>query len=238
MIRILLVNDRRLIHEGMRLLLETQQDMTVIGSAQDVAEGEAFAARLHPDVVVVDLVEPAFASSDLAGRLSRLAPGARVIVVTSQPSDAAAVEALRSGASAFIGTDAPSEDLFRSVREAAAGRRFVAGSLSRSLIDDPTSWERRGAANVPYERLTAREREVLKLAAGGLSSAAIAERLFISPRTVETHRARLMRKLALHNQTELILFAVRMGLLRVSETAGAARQARSTDEEREPVGTT
>lgn len=210
-ISILLVDDHALVRQGLCLLLQSQPDFTVVGEAADATEAESAVLELDPDVVVADLLLPGPSGIELTRSLVRRRARAKVVVMTVYGTESAALEALRSGAMAFVSKSAVHGELFEAIREAREGRPFVSAPLSLPAIERGLSAA--DGASDPYRRLTAREREVLQLAAQGLSSPAIARHLFISPRTAETHRARLMRKLSIKNQTELIFFAVERGLL-------------------------
>ena len=222
-IRILLVDDHVVVRQALRRLLDAEPGFTVVGEAGDLLQAERLATREHPDVVISDLVMPGLGGLELTRRLARRSPTARVVILSMHDGDEAAIEALRAGASAYVTKSAVADDLFTAVREAAAGRRFLSAPLSLRAIESALQSDAPRPADA-YESLTDREREVLQFAAEGLSSSAIAERLFISPRTAETHRANVMRKLSLHNQTELILYAIREGLLSIGAPGEPPRE--------------
>jgi DNA-binding NarL/FixJ family response regulator len=225
-IRILLVDDHALVRQALRLLLESQPDFTIAAEAGDVAHAESAAGELDPDVIVTDLLMPGPGGVELTRRLVRRKADTRIVVVTVYGTEMAALEVLRSGAMGFVSKSAPPSELFQAIREANAGRQYVGAPLSKAVIE--RGLRARGEAGAdPYQRLTSREREVLQLAAQGLTSPAIARRLFISPRTAETHRARVMRKLSIRNQTELIFFAVKRGLLWIEPVPTPGTGARS-----------
>lgn len=225
LIRILLVDDHVLVRNALKVLLEGEPEFKVVGEAGGACEGEAAVLELDPDVVVTDLLMPGPGGLQLTRRLARRSARPRIVVMTAYGVEAAALELLRSGASAFVTKTAPSEELFRAIHEAHAGRQYIGAPLSKASIELGLRSSSDDSFD-PYQRLTAREREVLQLAAEGLSSPAVSERLFISPRTAETHRARVMRKLGIRNQSELIFFAVRRGLLWIEPVTAFAVSSR------------
>jgi DNA-binding NarL/FixJ family response regulator len=163
-------------------------------------------------VVVLDLKMPGLNGLEVIRQLRQRRPPARVVVLSMYGDETHVLEALRHGASAYVVKGATAADLIRAVREAAAGRHYLSPPLSERAIESYFARAENAPLDV-YDALTNREREVLQLAAEGLTNAEIAARLSISPRTAETHRANLMRKLNLHTQTDLIRFALRRGLV-------------------------
>nr|NIO71757.1 response regulator [Anaerolineae bacterium] len=168
--------------------------------------------RLQPDVLVLDLMMPGLNGLEVTRQVSQRSPRTHVVILSMHPNEAYVLEALRAGAAAYVLKESTSAELVRAVREAVAGRRYLSPPLSERAIEAYMQ-KAESAALDPYETLTAREREVLHLVAEGHTNAEIAERLFISRRTVETHRANLMRKLGLRTQTDLISYALRQGIL-------------------------
>jgi DNA-binding NarL/FixJ family response regulator len=208
---LVLADDHRIVRQGLRALLGTEPDVRLVGEAADGLEALRLVTRLRPDVLVLDLMMPGLGGLEVARRVTRRSPQTRIVILSMYANEAYVVEALRAGAAAYVLKVSGAEELMRAVREAAAGRRFLSPAISEHALERYAE-QARGPAD-PYETLTAREREVLQLTAEGLSSAAAASRLFISPRTVESHRANLMRKLGLHNQRELVRFAAERGIL-------------------------
>jgi two-component system, NarL family, response regulator NreC len=167
--------------------------------------------RLRPNVLVLDLMMPGLGGLEAMRQTAQLSPRTRTVVLSMHSNEAYVVESLRAGAVAYVLKESGADELIRAIREAAAGRRFLSPAISQ---DSLTVYMRKAerASRDPYETLTVREREVFHLTAEGQSGVAVAERLFISPRTVESHRANLMRKLGLRNHKELIRYAVRRGM--------------------------
>lgn len=189
-----------------------EPDLMVVGEAADGSAAVELAIRLRPQVVITDVAMPGLNGLEVTREVVRRLPGTRVVVLSMYANEGYIQQALRYGASAFVLKDSQAADLIRAVREAQAGRRYLSPPLPAGAID---RYLRRSGDEPPdpFDTLTAREREVLHLAAEGLTSAEISGRLFISPRTVEIHRAQVLRKLSLKNQTELVRFALRRGIV-------------------------
>jgi DNA-binding NarL/FixJ family response regulator len=207
-----LADDHQLVREGLRLLLEGQPGFSVVGETSDGLAVAELVTRLKPDVLVVDLVMPGLGGLDVAREVARRAPRTRIVILSMHSSDAFVVQALRSGASAYVLKDSPGAELVQAIRQALAGRRYLSPPLSENAIEAYVK-RAEGAEVDIYETLTTREREVLHLAAEGLGNPAIGERLGISPRTAETHRTHVMQKLGLRNRTDLIVYAINRGLI-------------------------
>jgi two-component system response regulator NreC len=211
-LKLVVADDHRMVRQGLCALLRTEPDFQLVGEAADGVETLRLVERLRPDVVVLDLMMPGVGGLEVARQTARRSPRTRTVVVSIHKDEAYVVEALRAGAVAYVLKDSGAEELFRAIREAAAGRRYISASISESALEAYVRKSRGGSAD-PFDKLTSREREVFQLTAEGHSGGAIAERLFISPRTVESHRANLMRKLGLGNHKELIHYAARRGML-------------------------
>lgn len=209
---IILADDHQMVREGFRSILAEQPDFSVVGEAGDGIEAVRLTEQLRPDVLVTDLLMPALSGIEVVNQLRRRAPNTRVVMLSMHRNEAYVLESLRNGASAFVLKDSSAAELVKAIREVLAGRRYLSAPFSDSAIDAYLT-RAMGKPLDPYEKLTIREREVLQLKVDGLSVAEIAQRLFISPRTVEIHRTNLTRKLGLRTQTDLIRFAMGRGLL-------------------------
>jgi len=211
-ITILLADDHHVVRQGLRALLEAETDFRVVGEAATGPGATDSAERLHPDVLVLDVMMPGLNGLEVTRHVRQRSPRTRVIILSMHSNEAYVREALRHGAAGYVLKDSTATDLARAIREVAAGRLYLSSTLSDLAI---AAYGRKSAEgrDDPYESLTAREREILHLAAEGLSTPEIAARLFISPRTVETHRANLLRKLDLRTQTDLVRFALRRGII-------------------------
>lgn len=212
-VTILLADDHRLVREGFRAVLEREKDFQIIGEAGDGLEAVRLAEKLQPQIVVVDLMMPGLNGRDVIRQIVQRVKGAKVVVLSMHASEGYVLDALKNGASAYVLKDASSAELVRAVRESFAGRRYLSPPLSEPAIAAYLDKANAGESVDAYESLSNREREILQLAAEGFTTSAIAARLFLSPRTVETHRSNFMRKLNLHSQTDLIRFALQRGLL-------------------------
>jgi DNA-binding NarL/FixJ family response regulator len=211
-ISIVLVDDHAVVRQGLRGLLERELGYTVVGEAADGPAAMELIAQHKPDVLVVDLIMPRMSGLELIRQVHQSAPQTHMVVLSMHADPVYVREALRAGAIGYILKEAPASELIQAVREAAQGRSYLGSVLTGGLLD---SYFQEVGVSVadPYELLTDSERAVLKLAAQGHTAAAIAERLSLSPRTVETYRANLLHKLDLRNQTELVRYAIKRGLI-------------------------
>lgn len=209
---ILLADDHPVVRHGLRALLEAERDFRIVGEADDGLETVRMVESLQPDVLVLDLMMPSLNGLEVTRQVCQRVPQTQVIILSMHADEAYVLEALRNGAVGYVLKDASAGELVRAVREVIAGRRYLSPPLSERAIEAYVQKASEGALD-PYETLTTREREVLHLVAEGYTSAEIAARLSISPRTVEVHRANVMRKLGLRSQTDLIRYALRRGIL-------------------------
>ena len=212
MTTILLADDHTVVRQGLRALLEREPDLSVIGEAADGLDAVQHTERLRPDVLVVDLMMPGLGGLEVVRQVRQRVPGTRVVVLSMHANEAYVLEALRNGASGYVLKDAAVSDLAQAVRAAREGHHYLSPALSDRAIEAYVEQARPTPFDL-YDTLTTREREVLQLAAEGRTNAEIAARLTISPRTAETHRTNLLRKLGLQSQTDLIRYALRRGLL-------------------------
>ncbi len=212
MTTIVLADDHHVVRQSFCLLLETEPDFHVLGEAASGLETIELVLRLRPDVLVVDLMMPELNGVEVARRIKKQLPKTVIVVLSMHENEAYVVEALRAGVSAYVLKKSTAQELVYAIRQGIAGHLFLSPPLNEHAIQ--AYLEKAQGTNLdPYETLTAREREVLHLAAEGLNNAAIAARLSISPRTVEMHHGNLMRKLRLRNQTDLIRFALQREIL-------------------------
>ncbi|MEU4329737.1 response regulator transcription factor [Nonomuraea dietziae] len=213
MITVLLADDQPMVRAGLRALLDTERDLSVLGEASDGREAVRQAAALRPDVVLMDIRMPELDGLEATRRIVE-GRTSRVVVVTTFDLDEYVYEALRAGASGFLVKDAEPAELRRAVRVAARGDALLSPGVTRRLIEE---FAARPAARRDESRLTAltaREREVLGRIAQGQSNGQIAETLFMSPATVKTHVNRIMSKLGLHDRAQLVVLAYESGLVR------------------------
>lgn len=212
MLRIVLADQYPIVREGLRAAFKAEPGFTIVGEASDGLEAVKLTERLAPDVLVLDLMMPGLHGLEVARQVSQRSPKTRIVVLSVSAAEPHVLEALRHGAAAYVLKGSSIPDLVRAVREAAAGRHYLSPPLSERAIETYRA-QAQSAPLDSYEALTTREREVLQLAAEGHTNAEIAARISLSPRTVETHRSHLMRKLGLHSQTELIRYALRRGII-------------------------
>jgi len=212
LITIVLADDHHLVRRGLRALLEDEADFSVVGETADGLQAAQLVERLKPNILVVDFMMPGLNGLEVARRVKQGSAKTRVLLLSMYNNESYVIEAFRNGAAGYVLKDSSADDLVSAVRQVASGHRYLSAPLSERAIETYLQ-KARGSKSDLYETLTGREREVLQLAAEGHSSREIAARLFISPRTAETHRANLMHKLGLHSQTDLIRYALRRGIL-------------------------
>jgi len=211
-VTIILADDHHVMRQGLRMLIEAQEDFRVVAEAGDGLAAVQLTERLTPNVLIVDVMMPGLNGLEVTRQVVQRSPRTRVIMLSMYSNEAYVLEALKNGAAGYVLKESTATDLVRAVHEVAAGRRYLSPPLSEHAIEaylekaHDTPFDR-------YETLTTREREVLQLAAEGRTNAEIAAALFVSPRTVETHRAHLMHKLDLRTQADLIRYALRRGIL-------------------------
>jgi DNA-binding NarL/FixJ family response regulator len=208
-IRVVIVDDHAVVRSGLKLLLEAEQDITVVGEAGSAEEGVRATRLEKPDVVLLDVVMPGRSGIDATPELRKAAPSARVLMLSMQDDPSYVREAFAAGASGYVLKEAADVELVQAVREVAAGGRYVHPALGARLA----SAEVDAAARAAADPLSEREREVLRLLALGHTNQEIAKMLFISVRTAETHRAHIMQKLGLQTRAELVRYALANGLL-------------------------
>ncbi|MFD1507762.1 response regulator transcription factor [Georgenia yuyongxinii] len=216
MIRVLIVDDQALVRSGLRLILEAQADLVVVGEAEDAAAALTAARALLPDVVLMDVRMPGADGIEATRRLNELGldPTPRVIVLTTFDLDRHVYDALRAGACGFLTKDVARGQLIDAVRVAAAGGTLLAPTVTRRLIEHFTSGPPPGPGRpAALETLTDREVDVLRSVAGGGSNADVARALFLSEATVKTHLNRLLTKLGLGNRTQAVVLAYEVGLV-------------------------
>ena len=212
-IRILLADDHTVMRSGLRLLLERQKDFQVVGEAADGREAVELAEKLSPDVVVIDVAMPRLNGLDATQQLTAKNGGIAVVVLSMHSDEGYIARALKAGARGYLLKDSAGADLINAIRAVHQGKAFFSPEISRMLADDFLRQIRERGIEDSYELLTMREREVLHLLAEGKSNKETAAVLNLSLYTVETHRANILEKLHLRGTPELILYAVRKGVI-------------------------
>ncbi|MFA5835381.1 MAG: response regulator transcription factor [Bellilinea sp.] len=209
MITVLLADDHIVMRQGLRALIDSQTDLEVIGEASNGHEALEMIHQKKPAVSVLDLMMPGLSGLEVTRQVWRIS---QVLILSMHADEAYVIEALRKGASGYVLKDATANELIQAIRIVASGQRYLSSPFSERAISAYIQRVKTGSLE-PYDTLTTREREILQLVAEGRNSAEIAQRLSISPRTVEAHRASLNRKLDIHSQADLIRLAMKKGLL-------------------------
>jgi DNA-binding NarL/FixJ family response regulator len=211
MIRVLLADDQTLVRDGFRLILNAEADIEVVGAAADGGEAIELARAARPDVVLMDIRMPELDGIEATRRLLAEEPGTRVLMLTTFDLDEYVIDAFRAGASGFLLKTAPRDQLVAAVRTVHAGEALLAPASTRRLIEQ---FARPPSESPALAALTARERDVLCLLAGGLTNAEIAARLVVEPSTVKSHVAHILFKLDLRDRVQAVVFAYESGLVR------------------------
>lgn len=212
-IRVLLADDHTLIRAGLRMVVVSQPDFTVVGEASDGREAVALAEQLKPNVVVMDVGMPSLNGIEACRQIHDSQLGTQVIMLSMHSDEGYVLRALKAGAKGYMLKDSAEADLASAIRAVTAGKSFFSPAVSKILLEDYMRKLKRTGAEDSFDLLSPREREVLQLVAEGKSSKEVANLLSLSVYTVETHRAKVMQKLNLHNIPELILYAVRKGVI-------------------------
>lgn len=212
-IRVLLADDHQLMRSGIRLMLEREADLSVVGEAGNGREAVALAKSLRPDVVVMDIGMANLNGIEAAQQMTGDRPEIAVVMLSMHSDESYVLRALKAGARGYLLKDSAEADLIKAVHAVAGGKSFFSPAVSKVLLDDYVRKLRRSGTEDAYDLLTPREREVLQLIAEGKSNKDIANLLNLSVYTVESHRANLMEKLNVRGLPELILYAVRKGII-------------------------
>ncbi len=212
-IRILLADDHTIIRSGLRLLLEQQQDFKVVAEASDGREAMELVSKHHPQVAVLDIGMPQLNGIEAARQIAAQEPQTQVVILSMHADEGYVLRALKAGARAYILKNSAEADLIRAVRSVAEGKSFFSPVISRMLLEDYVRQIRDKEVEDSYDLLTPREREIVQLLAEGRTSKDVANLLKLSLYTVETHRGNILQKLNLHGVPELILYAVRKGII-------------------------
>lgn len=210
-VSVLLAEDHPVVREGLRAMLEAEGDFQVVGQTGNSSEVGGMVQELHPDVLVLDLIMPGIGGLNALRELARRRLSTRVVVLSMYANEAYVLEALQNGAGAYVLKQSEAAELVRGIREVSKGRRYLSPPLSQRAVEAYAK-RAKGTIATKEAELTAREKEVLMLVGQGFTSAQIGERLFISVRTVESHRSNLTKKLGLHSQAEMVRTALRREL--------------------------
>jgi len=212
-IRILLADDHTVMRRGLRLLLDSQPEFSVVAEASDGREAVERAEETQPDVAVIDIAMPNLSGIEAAQRIASAMPHIAIVILSMHSDEGYVLRALKVGAKGYLLKDSAEGDLIEAIRAVHRGKTFFSPEISRMLVEDYIREIRTRGVEDSYDLLTSREREILQLLAERKSNKEIAQALNLSLYTVETHRRNLQEKLNLHSLAELILYAVRKGLI-------------------------
>jgi DNA-binding NarL/FixJ family response regulator len=212
-LRVLLADDHAIVRRGLRSLIESQPELKVVAEAADGLEALRLCEEHQPDAIILDVGMPKLNGIEVAERVQKQARPPSVIILSMHADESYIIRALAAGARAYLLKDATDEDLIPALRAVAAGKPFFSPSVTGVLIEDYVRQLQARGLTDSYHLLTDREREVLQLLAEGRSNKEVAALLDVGVSTVETHRANLMQKLNLHNTAEIVLYAVRKGII-------------------------
>lgn len=213
MIRIVLADDHTILRSGLRAVLERHPDLQVVGEAADGRQALQCTEQLHPDVIVMDVAMPILNGIEAARQIAAKHPEIAIVVLSMHADEGYVLRALKAGARGYLLKDSAEGDLITAIHAVTEGKAFFSPAISRMLVDDYMRQLQQRGVEDSYELLTNREREILQLLAEGKSNKDIARLLDLSLYTVETHRSNLLSKLNLHSVPELMLYAIRKGVI-------------------------
>jgi len=212
-VRIVLGDDHTLVRQGVRKILEEQAEWQVVAEASDGREAVKQTLTLKPDIAILDIGMPLLNGIEATAQIVRRMPGAHVLILSMHSDEAYITRALQAGAQGYLLKDSADAELIRAVNSVSTGKSFFSPVVARVMLDDYVRHLASKGIADRYEALSEREREIFQLVAEGHSNKEVAELLHVSPATVETHRAHILEKLDVHNTAELVLFAVRRGII-------------------------
>jgi DNA-binding NarL/FixJ family response regulator len=215
-IKIVIADDHTIFRQGLRMLLAQEDDMEVVGEAADGIEALELAKKCNPDIILLDIAMPNMDGVKVAGKIKKSLPQTKIIVLTSYSDDQFLFEFLKLGVSGFVLKDSASQELIYSIRKSNEGMVFFDPSVSKKVMEKFAQVSGGKSDFVNYGKLSDREKEVLRLVAEGCATKEVAEKLYISPKTVENHRANIMKKLNIRDRTGLTKYALRLGLIDLS----------------------
>ena len=213
-LRIVLADDHTVVRSGLRALLERHPNFEVVGEAENGRDVVTLSASLGPDIVVMDVGMPLLNGIEATAALLKQSPTSGVVILSMYSDESYVMRALKAGARGYLLKDSAATDLLSAIEAISHGRSFFSPSIREMLAGDYVRVLRQKGAVDSYELLSPREREILQLLAEGKTNKEVATTLFISPHTVDTHRGNILEKLGLHSAAELILYAVRKGIIR------------------------
>ncbi|MDR5694407.1 MAG: response regulator transcription factor [Armatimonadota bacterium] len=212
-IRVLVADDHTIVREGIRMILTAQPDIEVVGEAANGQEAIELTRKLRPDVVVMDISMPGVSGIHATKAIKAEMPEVNVLALTMHEDETYVFQLLKAGAAGYVLKRGAASDLVNAVRAASKGEAFLYPSVAKAVVQDYLQRVEAGEERERWDGLTQREREILKLIAEGYTNQEIAQKLYISVKTVQTHRAHILEKLGLHDRTELVRYAIRKGLI-------------------------
>jgi two-component system, NarL family, response regulator NreC len=213
-LRILLADDHTIVRQGLRKVLEERPEWEVVAEAAEGREAVRLAEQHRPDIAILDVAMPLLNGIEATRQIKRRVPDTRVLVLSMHADEAYVTQILQAGATGYLLKDSADVDLVKAVTEAASGRSFFSPAIARTMLDDYRRQVTDKGAGNRYDLLSEREREIFQLIAEAKTNKEIAALLYVSPSTVETHRAHIMDKLDVHSAAEIVLYAVRRGVIR------------------------
>lgn len=214
-ISVLVCDDHTLFREGIKAILDSEPRIEVVGEAEDGREAVSKVQRLHPDVVLMDIAMPDLSGFEATGRVLGISPKTKVLILTMYEEEEVITRCLKAGAAGYVLKDAPRSDLIHAIDVVKRGGQYLSSRALKKVVKQHVHSARRSSDVTGYERLSSREREVLKLLADGLALKDIARRLVLSVKTVDAHKTNMMRKLDLHDRSEVIKYAIQRKLIRL-----------------------
>ncbi len=212
-IRVVIADDHAVVREGIKMILGREPDIEIVGEAGNGREALELVAKTRPHVVVMDISMPEMGGVEATRRVKEAYPKVNVLALTMHEDESYVFQLLKAGASGYVLKRGAAQDLVQAIRSAARGEAFLYPSVARSVLADYLKRVEAGEDRHRFDGLTEREREILALIAEGLSNQEIAQKLYISIKTVQTHRTHIMEKLDLHNRAQLVRYAIRKGLI-------------------------
>lgn len=216
-VKVVVVDDHDVVREGIRMVLATDPELEVVGTASSGEEAVDLVRKVHPQVVLMDISMPGLSGFEATRQIRDCDPNVQVVALTVHDSEGYVFQMLQAGATGYVLKRAPAEDVIQAVKRAERGEAVLHPSVAKLVIRDYLTRVERGE-EMSFDSLSDREREILKLIAEGRTNREIAELLFVSIKTVQAHRANLMRKLGMHDRTELVKYAIRKGIIGLDET--------------------
>ena len=212
-IRVLLADDHAVVRDGLRLILQAQTDITVVGEAGDGREAVNQVLKLKPDIVIMDIAMPGLNGIEATHQIRQLLPSAKVIILSMHSSTEHISRALKAGARGFVLKESAGKEIVKAVQTVHLGQRYLCDKIEERVIDEYIRQQETPPIKSPLERLSSREREILQLVVEGKSNKEIALVLHLSPKSIETYRSRLIRKLGIRDIPGLVKFAIQQGII-------------------------